>query len=315
MEWTPRLPWHDLPQDVRRRVEEQLGAPVTGVDTVTGGFSAGFAGVVRTARGPVFLKATSETVNSHGRALYRQEHRACRLLVATRAPVGFLWGFDHREWTVLAFRAVSGEICGPGWPPAQLDAVLRLLRETRTTAPAGLPTVTRLLGDTFDAWSVLADDPAFDAWPTDTTGAELLPPHQWAALAERARQAFTGDELLHADLRADNILWTGTGPVLVDWAYACRGAAAFDPVYLLLEVARADGRPPERQLAQVVTAYGCAHADATALLAAFGGWFTWMSRMPPIPALPTLRDFQKDMARAAIAWAAARLPGRARPQP
>ncbi|QQC87357.1 phosphotransferase [Streptomyces alfalfae] len=313
MQWTPRLPWQALPDDLRRRVEERLGAPVTGVDAVTGGFSAGFAGVVRTEHGPAFLKATSETVNSHGRALYRQEHSACRLLSATRASVGFLWGLDHQDWTVLAFRAVKGSICGPGWPPGQLDAVLRLLRETRITAPAALPPVTTLLREAFDAWPALAADPAFDAWPTDATGAALLPAQRWVALAEQARHAFTGDELLHADLRADNILWSDTGPVLVDWAYACRGAAAFDPIYLLLEVARVNGRPPEAELAQVVTAYGCADEDATALLAVFGGWFTWMSRMPPIPALPTLRDFQKDMARTAIEWVGARLPDRTQP--
>ncbi|MEV4924340.1 phosphotransferase [Streptomyces roseoverticillatus] len=305
--WTPRMAWDALPGGLRQGIEERAGAVVVRVDPVVGGFSAGFAGIVRTTRRAVFVKATSEAVNSHGRALYRQEWDACRRLEQASVSVGFEWGFDEDDWTVLAFRAVDAGICSPMWPDQQLEAVLRLLRERRTAAPPGLPPLDVRLGDVFSAWCNLADDPSFDAWPADEAGCRLLSPEGWNGLSERARRAFSGNDLVHADLRADNILWTDHTPVVVDWAYACRGSAAFDPIYLLLEVAWAGGEPPEEALAGVLEAYECHPDDATALLAAFGGWFTGMSRMPPPPGLPTLRAFQRDMAQAALGWVRARI--------
>ncbi|MEU9051395.1 aminoglycoside phosphotransferase family protein [Streptomyces sp. NPDC048384] len=301
------MEWRELPADLRRSIEERLGAVVVRVDAVVGGFSAGFAGVVRTAGPALFVKATSETVNSHGRRLYQQEWRACRQLAEASVATGFEWAFDRDDWTVLAFRAVDAGICSPTWPHEQLHEVLRELRACRTTAPAGLPPLEAYFADAFAAWGALATDPAFDAWPTDASGNPLLPKGEWAALSERAARAFAGHDLLHADLRADNILWTGGAPLVIDWAYACRGTAAFDPLYLLLEVARGRGAPPEDELAGVLKEYDCSGDDATALLAVFGGWFTWMSRMPPPAGLPTLRAFQKAMADSALDWVRVRL--------
>ncbi|MEU1129835.1 phosphotransferase [Streptomyces sp. NPDC005900] len=300
------MEWDALPGGLRRRVEERLGSPVVRVDAITGGFSAGFAGIVRTAGRSLFVKATSEAVNSHGRGLYRQEWLACEHLARDTLDPGFAWAFDWDDWTVLAFRAVDGRICSPEWPAGQLAEVLRHLAAHRTAAPTGLPPLDAYFGDAFAAWAALDADPSFDAWPTDDTGGALLPVPEWVALSEHARGAFAGEELLHADLRADNVLWTGGAPVVVDWAYACRGAAVFDPLYLLLEVACRWAAPPEEALAGVLKEYGRSAEDATALLAVFAGWFTWMSRMPPPPGLPTLRAFQRGMADAALGWFALR---------
>ncbi|WP_069815466.1 phosphotransferase [Streptomyces sp. TP-A0874] len=304
------MEWRALPVGLRQAVEERIGSAVLRADGTVGGFSAGFAGILRTARGSVFVKATSEAVNSHGRALYRQEWRACRQLgQPDSVDIGFEWAFDWRDWTVLAFRAVDAGICSPAWPAGQLKTVLHHLHTHRVPAPPGLPPLDTYFGEAFAAWSALAADPGFDTWPLDEEGNPLLPPREWADLAERARSALAGSDLLHADLRADNILWTGGAPILIDWAYACRGSAVFDPLYLLLEVACNRGDPPEDALRGVLERYDCHPDDATALLAVFGGWFTWMSRMPPPPGLPTLRVFQRDMADAALSWFRHRLSG------
>jgi hypothetical protein len=303
MQWTTRLPWKDLPPHVRAAAEGRLAGAVTRVDPVVGGFSTGFAGIVRTAREELFIKATSARLNEHGRMLYQQERAACQQLAAAGTSVGFVWGLDIGDWTVLAFQPVGATICSPAWPSEQLGVVLRHLRSTRVAAPTGLPALADRLEDAFSAWRALAAEPAFRGWPDGP-----LRPWEWIELAERASHAFAGDDLLHADLRADNILWTGTGsPVIVDWAYACRGAGAFDPIYLLLEVAREYGEPPEDALAWVLDAYRCDPDDATALLAALAGWFAWLSTLPPPPGLPALQDFRTDMAAAALGWVRARL--------
>lgn len=307
MEWTPRLPWDDVPATVRAVVEERLGGRVVSAEATVGGFSAGFAGIVTSSRRSFFVKATSAVLNEHGRELYRRERRVCQLLADHGAGAGLRWSADVGDWTVLGFDVVEGHIYDPGWAEdRELDEVLEALAARRAPAPPGLAPLGEVLDDLFAAWGALAADASFDAWP-DPGHAALDRPVFWCGLADRARAAFAGDELLHADLRADNLLRTPQGPVLVDWAYACRGHGAFDPVYLLLEVARTRGSAPDAALERVVRSFGCDADDATSLLASFDGWFTWMSRQPPVPALPGLRAFQTEMSAAARSWVRDRL--------
>jgi len=56
---------------------------------------------------------------------------------------------------------------------------------------------------------------------------------RWSGWAEHA----AGDTLLHADIRADNLLITSRDPVVIDWPWACRGAAFVDPVLFAPSVA------------------------------------------------------------------------------
>lgn len=308
MEWTPRMSWDEVPVRVRSAVEQRLGGAAVSVEPVVGGFSAGFAGIVRAGARSAFVKATSATINDHGRSLYRRELDVCEVLHRHGTDVGLQWGFDLDDWTVLGFDVVTGRIYDAAWDrESDLREVLTTLEQRRAEAPEELPALDVVLDDLFAAWSALSADPSFVDWPTDADGHRLREPQQWCALADRARRAFAGSQLLHADLRGDNILRTASGPVLVDWAYACRGDAAFDPVYLLLEVARMRGVEPVAALDQVVERYGCDPDDVTALLATFDGWFTWMSRQPPVPALPELRAFQTEMAAAARSWVRSRL--------
>ena len=57
--------------------------------------------------------------------------------------------------------------------------------------------------------------------------------------------ATEGRTLLHADLRADNLLLTPTRVVAVDWPYACVGAAWVDLLLLLPSVTMQGGPDPE----------------------------------------------------------------------
>lgn len=53
-----------------------------------------------------------------------------------------------------------------------------------------------------------------------------------------------GDTLVHADIRADNLLMTERGVVVVDWPWACRGAAFADVVLFAPSVAMQGGPQP-----------------------------------------------------------------------
>lgn len=305
--WTPRLAWQDLPAALRYRIAEGLHAEIRSVRGTVGGFSTGFAGLVETDESTVFIKSTSASLNAHGHELYRRERANNELLAPLGVGPQLLLDVQWRDWTALGFQAVNAPACDPSWPADQLDGVLRQLREHVQAAPAGLPPAHRYLGDAFDSWSAIARAAGSDPWcPRGRNGRQLLDEARWLTLAGHARRVSTGDDLLHADLRSDNVLWHDGQPVLIDWAYACSGAAVVDPVYLLLDAAHRRGEFLDRELDRELAAHGSAPVDGTALLAAFAGWFTGMAGQPPPPGLPTLRGFQAGMAATATQWAAAR---------
>lgn len=305
--WTPRLSWSRLPADLRARIGAALPGEIREVRDTVGGFSTGFAGLVATERATVFIKSTSASLNAHGYELYGREKTSNELLAPLGVGPALRFDVQWQDWTALAFEAVDAPSCEASWPRHQLRGVLDHLRERVQPAPAGLPPVRQYLGDAFDSWSVIARTSPAEHWgPRDLHGRPLLDEPRWLELAERAGQVAVGGDLLHADLRSDNVLWADSGPVVVDWAYACSGAAVVDPVYLLLDAAHRRGTLLDRELDQELAAHGSAPVDGTALLAAFAGWFTGMAGQPAPPGLPTLRGFQAGMAATATRWAVIR---------
>jgi aminoglycoside phosphotransferase (APT) family kinase protein len=45
-----------------------------------------------------------------------------------------------------------------------------------------------------------------------------------------------GTQLLHLDLQPENVLWTDTGPVVLDWEWAARGPALADVAHTVLQL-------------------------------------------------------------------------------
>jgi hypothetical protein len=112
-----------------------------------------------------------------------------------------------------------------------------------------------------------------------------------------------GDTLVHLDLRADNVLLTPAGAVLVDWPHACRGPAWLDLLLLLFEVDRL-GEPglAERTLATSPLVRGVDPDVVTTVLDGFSGFFLGRAAQPVPPGLPTLREFQRVQGEALTRW-------------
>jgi aminoglycoside phosphotransferase (APT) family kinase protein len=111
-----------------------------------------------------------------------------------------------------------------------------------------------------------------------------------------------GRTLLHADLRADNLLLTPTRVVAVDWPYACVGAAWVDLLLLLPSVTMQGGPDPEPTFAAHPVAAGADPPAVTTALAAWAGFLIGGSRLPPPPGLPNLRTFQLGQGMVALDW-------------
>ena len=302
-----RLAWRSVPAGLRRAVEQQLGGRVVEAVTQPGGFSPGVAARLKTATGKrAFVKAVGPEPNPESPDIHRAEARiAASLPEGTPAPrlLGF---FDQDGWVALMFEDTEGHLPTQPWASDELALVLEALAELAvalTPAPIDAPAVADRFGEEFQGWRRLAEAErrgednlaGLDPWAcrhlVDLAALEA----GWAAAAE-------GASLVHADLRADNLLLTGDRVVVVDWPWACLAASWFDLVAMLPSVHMQGGPLPEKLFNDHLVARTANPGAVTAVLAALTGFFVRQSRQPPPPGLPTLREFQAAQGRTALAW-------------
>ncbi|HEX6360285.1 aminoglycoside phosphotransferase family protein [Actinophytocola sp.] len=288
-----RIGWGDLPARVRHAVTDTLGGEVVDAVSQSGGFSPGTADRVRTARGRrAFVKAVSPAQNEHSPNMLRRESQVTAALPPEAPTPAVLGTYDDGDWVALVLTDVEGRHPDTPWRPDQLASVLAALDElTRIPPPAGTPTARDYLESDFTGWHRIRADPpsTLDGW----TAANL---DDLCRLAERGIVALAGDTLVHADIRADNLLIDPHGTVtVVDWPHACRGPAWLDTLMLLFNVRLHGGRP---DLVTVEADRG----DLVGVLAGLGGFFADAARHPPPVGLPSLREFQQAQADVVVSW-------------
>lgn len=304
-----RVAWQDVPQPVRGAIEQVCGAPVIEARTQQGGFSPGVAARVRCSDGTRwFVKAASAELNPDAPRLHRREARVLAaldsLIGAGRLPVPRLRGTAGiGPWFALVVDDVAGRQPALPWRDGDLSMVLAAvdrLAEALSPAPAVVPSVAEYLGTDFTGWRTLSgtpDDDRLDPWSrarlAELAGLEAT----WAAHA-------AGSTLLHTDIRADNLLLTGDGVMVVDWPHACRGAAFADLVFFAPSVAMQGGPEPAALLARSRVGRGASREALAAVVCALAGYFTESSLRPPPPGLPTVRRFQAAQGEVARRWLA-----------
>jgi aminoglycoside phosphotransferase (APT) family kinase protein len=307
-----RIEWAQIPAPVRAAIEDVCGAAVVQARTQPGGFSPGLAARVRCASGArYFVKAVSAQANPETPGLHQQEARVLAalepLIAARQLPVPRLHGIvDRPPWIALVLEDVAGRQPQLPWQRPELQqvvAALDQLTDALTPAPVSVPGVGDRLGAEFTGWRTLAASPGrdhLDNW--SRTHLDQLAELE-AAWADHA----AGDTLVHADIRADNILLTEQGAIVVDWPWACRGAAFIDLVLFAPSVAMQGGPPPADLIASSRSGGGASPHAVTTLVCALAGYLTESSLRPPPPGLPTIRAFQAAQATIARHWLAERL--------
>ena len=207
----------------------------------------------------------------------------------------YLGSFDEDGTTLLAIEDLSGAEWPPPWSPTRIDAVLAALEELHaTTPPPGVESLDEKREH--DAgWGRVAESPE----PLLATGLctrgwldEALP----ALTRASAEAELGGDELIHFDVRSDNLCLVGGRAILVDWNLACRGNGRFDVAFWLPSLQLEGGPAPWEIL-----------PDAGGLAAAVAGFFSARAGLPPPAGAPTVREFQRAQAAVALPWAAREL--------
>jgi len=304
-----RVAWEQVPGPVRAAIEGVCGARVAQAQTQAGGFSPGLAARVRCENGArFFVKAVSAQANPDTPGLHRQEGRvlgALGPLIASRhLPIPRLHGVvEEPPWVALVLDDVAGRQPALPWRAAELAqvvAVLDDLADALTPAPAAVPDVAERLGGEFTGWRTLAASPGhdrLDQWSRQHL--ELL-----AGMEPAWAEHTAGDTLLHADIRADNLLIAGRGPVVVDWPWACRGAAFVDVVLFAPSVAMQGGPPPADLIASSRHGRAASREALAALACGMAGYLTERALRPPPPGLPTVRAFQAAQGAVTRRWLA-----------
>jgi Ser/Thr protein kinase RdoA (MazF antagonist) len=301
-----RIPWEAVPESVREAVESGFGSPVVEATTQPGGFSPGVAARLRLEDGRrAFVKAVGSEPNPDSPRFHRSEARVAAALPPETPAPKFLFAHDDGDWVALVFEDVDGHEPEMPWRRDELDRVLEALTDLSqalTPAPIDAPPLTERYGELFQGWRLLAEEApkSLDHWAAERL--DVL-----AELESRWEKASAGETLLHADIRADNILLTDERVVFVDWPHVSLGAAWVDLLAFLPSVAMQGGPKPWELFDDHLVARAAAKEDVDAVLAALAGFFVQRSMLPPPPGLPTLREFQRAQGTESLAWLRRRL--------
>jgi aminoglycoside phosphotransferase (APT) family kinase protein len=227
------------------------------------------------------------------------------LVARGQLPVPALLGtVDDGSWVALVLEDVDGRHPALPWDPAELAEVVApidRLAEMLTPAPITVPAATEAYAEAFSGWRSLVGGAAgadrLDPWSRANLERLALIEAGWPVHAE-------GTSLLHTDLRADNLLLTEHGVVVVDWPWACIGSPLLEVVGLAPSVAMQGGPDPDGLLAMTAAGRAADRETVTALACAVAGYFTAVALQPPPPGLPTVRAFQAAQGAVARRWLA-----------
>lgn len=294
-----RPSWDAVPAGLREAVESRTG-PVLGADSAAGGFTPGLAVRLQPSETSVFVKALPD---SHPLASsYKHEAEVAGLLPGSVPAPRVLWCTEEAGYVVIAFEAVDGRHAD-FTSEADLRMVLDSVEAVHVPVDR-LPEVTTQRSAWLHGWGQLATD-----------GADGLDPWAQARLQELAGiesawlESAPGNTLLHGDLRADNILITGDGAVIVDWSHASTGNPALDLLDLVpqLILAGLSTETAENWIAGLEAWQKMPAEAVTSYAAAITGYWTRSSRLPSPPDSPHLRKYQASAAAAGVEWLRHRL--------
>jgi Phosphotransferase enzyme family len=297
-----RVDWASLPPVVRKHIESLLGSSVRRVSAVPGGFSPGFIGkIVLEDERTLFVKLSSTALNARTPTMHSREAEVLRYLPALDVRPRLIATVADRGsgWSGLITTFVKGS--GLGISDADVEAAFVLLhRIADCETPLALRPLETVLESDFLWFGIrrlLERDGSIGGDWSESDTTRLL------SYEGYFQGALHGHDLVHGDMRADNVLLdTRNRAVAVDWPAAARGNSAFDVVMLCASLAQQGGPVPGDLLARNER-YRSADPDMiTVLIVGLFGHYAWASSLGDPPAIGGVRAYQASMANILAGW-------------
>jgi hypothetical protein len=275
---------------VREEIESIVGARVVGLDHVEGrGYTHAGRHRARLEDGrTVFVKSAVDELSA---GWLRTEIHVYTSLSGPFLPV--FHGWAERDGLPLVVLEDLGDAhWPPPWRDGDIDAVFSALRQIAASQPPGGLTRSPREDLAYE-WREVERDPE----PFLSTGMctrAWLEEHLPALRDAAERAPFEGDELLHLDVRSDNIALRDGRAIFVDWNWACAGNALLDVVAWAPSLHTEGGPPPDELV------HGPGVAELAAALAGL-----WAARvgLPPPPTGPRVREGQRTQLAVTLPWA------------
>ncbi|WP_155853080.1 phosphotransferase family protein [Arthrobacter sp. H14] len=313
-----RMPWVQLPAEVRRRLTGELGVPVEDVALAGGGFTHGFAAVLSGSGRSIFAKAAPASDTFIYPAYLREAAvldvlpeglPVPRLLTADSVEVG---GAHPGIWQVLCFEAVHGYMPGAPWTESDLEAVHQSLVSVQSGL-AGLPpgftggSMAEEFGEDASIRGVFGALERSGAAPSFIPALNSAQLGELQELCNFSYEALAGDAVLHNDLRADNIIirTSDSKALFCDWNFLSTGPEWADWVALLLYV-RPHGIDPGSWLQRSSLSASADPNHVDSWLAILGAYMIHHGSKPDMPTSPQLRPHGRFTAGLIIEWLAER---------
>lgn len=302
-ETAQRPGWVDLPAAVRTWLQDQLGSAVVDSRSQRSGYTPGFASRITLAdRRRVFVKIMGWGLD-YLLPSYRNEGDKRRTLPAGLAAPELHGAaetrIDDQDWVLLIFDDIDGHPPRRPWDPTEARIAIDAVEHNAsllTPAPAGY------------SWLSITDELGGLSPDKEEAIDRLFGDHR-AELRELVGsfgELCSGESLVHADLRDDNMLIGPDGSGWVcDWSFPVLGRSFVDLVTLLLSV-RGDGLDADALLAAspLVTAADADGVDS--LLADLMLYYAISAAKPGPDNSPHLRDHQRWNGKVAARWLADR---------
>src|SRR5205085_8790004 len=164
-----------------------------------------------------------------------------------------------------------------------------------TPAPDAIDDDFGALFDIHEGWDPMRADPV-NALRLGVFDEDWLDAYADDLAAAAATAELDGNTLLHGDVRSDNLCLRDGRAVLIDWNWACIGAANLDLAAWLPSLHHEGGPEPWTLL-----------PDAGPLASLLAGFFLEHAGRDPIPQAPHVRRLQLDQGVAALRWACGEL--------
>jgi hypothetical protein len=276
---------------MQEQIEQIAGAPVVSLEHVEG------RGYTHASRQRAFL-ADGRTVFVKS-AVDELSAGWLRAEIAVYSSLNgsflaeFLGSAEQEGLPLLVLEDLGEAHWPPPWREGDVEAVKEALAQIASTPPP-----TGLEGGLSEMlayeWREVERDPE----PLLSVG---LCSRTWLdanlpTLRDAAERApFEGSDLLHLDVRSDNIALRDGRAMLVDWNWACTGNALLDAAAWAPSLHAEGGPPPE----DVVRGDGVAE-----FAAALAGFFAVRVGLSPPATAPRVRVLQREQLTVALPWAA-----------